>query len=320
MDALPVELVGPIVKLINPESLANLKKILHPDTPWSLSVDHTQASRFSLSVYVKYIRGSDRMQLYISKRFFNTPNWIAWTPQDDDCSKIETFFVTVKHTEPGMQYFNPQLQMRRAVCYSRVKEALNLMNSSRKLNITVKEQLDQYPGGLLDLLPRKRDSLQVILDTVKSPILPPFDIPIRLHLWPFVGRFRADKLKRLRGRDCLRWLLDYWNTYYPEQWDWDILIPMVDADIWEKELQDFTYKSHRNYYYDMKRWNGKQWYLDIWFLPREQAVKVKTRNDGVKEAVKVNATQEQNIESVLFFGAFVAISILLIWLRGMNYV
>uniref|UniRef100_A0A1I7Y2E7 Neur_chan_LBD domain-containing protein n=1 Tax=Steinernema glaseri TaxID=37863 RepID=A0A1I7Y2E7_9BILA len=143
---------------------------------------------------------------------------------------------------------------------------------------------------------------------------------MRLYLRPFQSFYRSDKLKTLRGRDCLRWLVDYWNTYYPEQWDWDILIPMVDADIWERELQDFTHKTHRKYYYDMTQWKGRKWYLDVWFLPQEQAVKVKTRNDGVKEAVKVNA---QNIESlVLFFGVFFfsAVAIVIIWLRGMNYV
>uniref|UniRef100_A0A1I7ZUQ8 WWE domain-containing protein n=1 Tax=Steinernema glaseri TaxID=37863 RepID=A0A1I7ZUQ8_9BILA len=100
---------------------------------------------------------------------------------------------------------------------------------------------------------------------------------------------------------------------------------MVDADIWERELQDFTHQSHRKYYYDMKRWKGRKWYLDVWFLPREQVVKVKTRNDVVEEAVRINekSTQEQNIESsVLFFAAFFfcAIVIVIIWLREMNYV
>uniref|UniRef100_A0A1I7ZTQ8 Uncharacterized protein n=1 Tax=Steinernema glaseri TaxID=37863 RepID=A0A1I7ZTQ8_9BILA len=80
MDALPSELIGPIVESVNPKSLANLKEILHPDTPWSLSVDHAQASRFDVLIIVKYLIGSDRIQLHLAKKFLHAPEWTYWRP------------------------------------------------------------------------------------------------------------------------------------------------------------------------------------------------------------------------------------------------
>uniref|UniRef100_A0A1I7ZTT0 F-box domain-containing protein n=1 Tax=Steinernema glaseri TaxID=37863 RepID=A0A1I7ZTT0_9BILA len=62
MDALPAELVAPIVKLVNPESLTILKSILRPNTPWSLSVDHALEPRFDLYITVLYLRGFDCKQ------------------------------------------------------------------------------------------------------------------------------------------------------------------------------------------------------------------------------------------------------------------
>uniref|UniRef100_A0A1I8AJS7 F-box domain-containing protein n=1 Tax=Steinernema glaseri TaxID=37863 RepID=A0A1I8AJS7_9BILA len=280
MDTLPVELVAPIVEIVDSKSLANLKKFLQTDSPWSRSVDQAHTSRFDLSIIVRYLIGSDRMQLHLDKRFLNTDKWITWTPQDDDNFKIGTLFLTVNS---GMARFYPYLQITRAACYSRVSEVLRLMNFSRKLDISI-EQLDEYPGGLLDLLPRKRDSLQVSVNTVKCNILRPFDIPIRLHLRPFIGRHRTEHIKGLRGRKCLRWLVDYWKTYAPEHWDWDILIPMVDGDIWERELQDFAHKSHRKYYYDVKTRRGKNYVLDVWYRKDEDVVQVRTRKNAQNES------------------------------------
>uniref|UniRef100_A0A1I8APL6 F-box domain-containing protein n=1 Tax=Steinernema glaseri TaxID=37863 RepID=A0A1I8APL6_9BILA len=279
MDALPAELVAPIVDLVHPKSLDNLKEIFHVDSQWSRSVDHAQASRFDLSVFVKYLIGSDRMQLYLEKKFLNAPEWTVWAPQDDDNSKIETLSLIVSQIEPGME----NLQIPRALCYSWVTKALRLMNASRRLVITV-EQLDEYPGDLLDLLPRKRDSLRVSVNTGKCHILPPFDIPIRLHLPPFVGRYRTEHLKRLRGRKCLRWLVDYWKTYIAQYRDWDIFIPMSDGDIWERELKDFTHKAHRRYYYDVKTRRGKNYVLDVWYRNDENVVHVKTRKNTQEES------------------------------------
>uniref|UniRef100_A0A1I7ZL57 F-box domain-containing protein n=1 Tax=Steinernema glaseri TaxID=37863 RepID=A0A1I7ZL57_9BILA len=294
MDALPVELVGPIVELVNPKSLENLQEILPADSPWTLWVDHARASRFNLTVIVKYVRGSDQMQLQLKRKYLGVALWADWIPEDDDRSKIETLFFSVRRTEPGMEH----LQMPRAVCYSWVREALRLTNSSRTLDITV-EQLEDYPGDLLDLLHRKRDSLQVSVNTAKCPILPPFDIPIRLHLPPFVGRYRTEHLKGLRGRDCLRWLVDYWKTNNPEHWDWDILIPMAINDIWHGELKDFAYESHRRCYYDTKRWKGRDWYLDVWFLQRKNAIKVQTRNKVYEQRVD-RRRRSQYISGVSF--------------------
>uniref|UniRef100_A0A1I7ZTS3 Transmembrane protein n=1 Tax=Steinernema glaseri TaxID=37863 RepID=A0A1I7ZTS3_9BILA len=245
MEALPAELVVPIVKLVNPESLLNLKSILHPNTPWSLSVDHALEPRFDLYVTVLYLRGFDCMQLHVNKKM-QDGRIVSYAPQDDDAYNIDGLMFTVGQTEPGLSSFYSHLVRNRADCLARVRQALQLMNSSRRLEITI-EHLDKQPGDLLDLLPRRDASLQVSLDTVRCSVLPPFDIPIRLHLRPFVGPGRSDYLSIAQGRYCLWWLITHWECNINEEWDSEIAIPMAEDEDWQSVLKEFQQKSPGTY-------------------------------------------------------------------------
>uniref|UniRef100_A0A1I8AQK7 Response regulatory domain-containing protein n=1 Tax=Steinernema glaseri TaxID=37863 RepID=A0A1I8AQK7_9BILA len=163
MDALPAELVAPIVKLVNPVSLSNLKSILRPNTPWSLSVDHALEPRFDLYVTVLYLRGFDCMQLHVNKKM-QDGRIVSYAPQDDDAYNIDGLMFTVGQTQPGLSSFYSHLVRSRADCLARVREALQLMNSARRLDITI-EHLDEQPGDLLDLPTGSESSVGDRLDS-----------------------------------------------------------------------------------------------------------------------------------------------------------
>uniref|UniRef100_A0A1I7ZLL0 F-box domain-containing protein n=1 Tax=Steinernema glaseri TaxID=37863 RepID=A0A1I7ZLL0_9BILA len=93
MDALPAELVAPIIKLVNPVSLLNLKSILDPNTPWSLSVDHAQASRFHLHVYIQYefTYKTHRKYYYDAKRWKGRISYLdVWFFENDQTVAVKT--------------------------------------------------------------------------------------------------------------------------------------------------------------------------------------------------------------------------------------
>uniref|UniRef100_A0A1I7ZTQ3 F-box domain-containing protein n=1 Tax=Steinernema glaseri TaxID=37863 RepID=A0A1I7ZTQ3_9BILA len=278
MDALPAELIKPICALINPDSLSKLKGIPHANAQWSDSVDQALASRFNLSVNVKYSKTAGRNQLRLEKRFLNADSSTRWTPHESDPSYIEALVFHLKPCDPKPDSSDANLMTLAELC-SMVSEALRLLKSSRKVDITIErledrkvditiERLAEYPGDLLDLLPRKGPFTKVTVDTSRCPVIPPFDVPIRIHLHPFVGSHRSQYLKRLRGRECLRWLVEYWTSHSRRPWDSEISIPMVDGEIWESEVEEFEYKS--------SRYRKREGYDNLYvrYIYKDQAVKV----------------------------------------------
>uniref|UniRef100_A0A1I7ZW95 F-box domain-containing protein n=1 Tax=Steinernema glaseri TaxID=37863 RepID=A0A1I7ZW95_9BILA len=211
MDALPAELVAPIIKLVNPKSLANLKRLFYPDNPWSLSVAHARASRFVLHVTFTYLKDARQMQIHINKKMLNRRT-IVFVPQDDDTSNIEGMTLTVKQTKSERE------NVPSTVIFSRLEEVLRFMPFCRKFDIKV-HYLDEYPEDLLDMLPQKGPFTRVTVDTSKCRVIPPLEIPMRLHLRPFVGFNRYANFDTFYGQYCLQWLIDYWRLNSHIEWD-----------------------------------------------------------------------------------------------------
>uniref|UniRef100_A0A1I7ZTE0 FBA_2 domain-containing protein n=1 Tax=Steinernema glaseri TaxID=37863 RepID=A0A1I7ZTE0_9BILA len=301
MEGFSADVVRPICALVRPESLSHLKAFI--PARWSGYIDDVLASRFNLFVTVKYLKDSDRMQLSLIKEFLSGKR-ANWTLQDTDAFHIDALVLTVSQTEPGMEDFHPNQEMSLVECFSKLAEALPLMNFCRKVDITI-EQLDEYPSGLLDLLPQKSPLTKVYLDTSRCPILPPLDLPIRMNLSPFFGRRQVETLMKLQGAECLRWLVQYWRTHSDVEWDSEISIPMLDCEIWKSEVTDFKHEPYGTYYQC-----AEHGYLYV-------------RHAYEERVVRVIATQERNIESlVLLFGtiSFAAILILLVSLRSIYFV
>uniref|UniRef100_A0A1I8AP33 F-box domain-containing protein n=1 Tax=Steinernema glaseri TaxID=37863 RepID=A0A1I8AP33_9BILA len=128
MDALPAELVAPIIELVNPKSLANLKRIFHPDSPWTLWVDHARTSRFFLYITFTYLKDAQQMELHINKNMLNGRT-IVFVPQDDDTSNIEGMTLIVKQTKSKME------NVSSTVIFSRLEEVLRFMPFCRTFDI-----------------------------------------------------------------------------------------------------------------------------------------------------------------------------------------
>ncbi|KAK0428601.1 hypothetical protein QR680_010896 [Steinernema hermaphroditum] len=91
-------------------------------------------------------------------------------------------------------------------------KVFRLMTACRIVTIDI-DELEDYPGDLLDLLPEGTLPGKLVLNTVKCNSIPPFDIPIRLRRAPF-DTLNAETLRHastLRDKDALDWLVDMWS-------------------------------------------------------------------------------------------------------------
>ncbi|KAK0410231.1 hypothetical protein QR680_005016 [Steinernema hermaphroditum] len=225
MDALPPELVAPILHYTTKESLQNLGQL---DFSWSPSVEAVLSTRCDILLQVAYAANSKTLHYYIRKHYLDGSKK-PWCPSEGDRVDIEMFFfiVTSINSVKSLENF---LEHPREFGYAEVAKTLKFITSSRSVFCCLFE-LDVHPEDLLDLLPKDGPIRNVYQSSVTSRVISPLELPIRLNLSPLpnVNQETVRQLRSLRGLRLIRALIAFHESHPSLSWDFVVSIPLEQS-------------------------------------------------------------------------------------------
>ncbi|KAK0428596.1 hypothetical protein QR680_010894 [Steinernema hermaphroditum] len=219
MESLSPELVAAILDAVNFKSLKSLSLLC---SSWQDSVDRALPQRFDATVEIAFLKGSylvdysmkkDLLTCEANSIFYSDRSIRPWTYSDSDSGNIETMYLSVKTMDHQLDIgLQGGIRQSRPSFLRKMHKVFRLMTACRIVTIDI-DELEDYPGDLLDLLPEGTLPGKLVLNTVKCNSIPPFDIPIRLRRAPF-DTLNAETLRHastLRDKDALDWLVDMWS-------------------------------------------------------------------------------------------------------------